>query len=47
MQAELLDLSSNSQQVFADKSGHNVEFEQPDAAVGAIEMMVEQVREGV
>jgi hypothetical protein len=45
MQTELLGLSSSSQQIFADKSGHNVEFDQPEAAVGAIEKMVEQTRE--
>jgi hypothetical protein len=44
MQTELLDLSSSSQQVFADKSGHNIEFDEPEAAVSAIERMVEQTR---
>ena len=43
-QAELLELSSNSQQLFAKHSGHNIEFDQPDAAVGAIVQMVEQLR---
>jgi hypothetical protein len=43
-QAELLELSTNSQQLFAEKSGHSVEFDQPDAALGAIVRMVEQVR---
>jgi hypothetical protein len=43
-QAELLQLSSNSQQLFAAHSGHNIEFDDPDAAVGAIVQMVEQVR---
>ena len=43
-QTELLKLSSSSQQLFADKSGHSIEFDQPDAAVGAIEKMVEQAR---
>lgn len=43
-QTELLGLSSNSQQLFADKSGHNVELDQPEAAVGAIVTMVERVR---
>jgi pimeloyl-ACP methyl ester carboxylesterase len=43
MQTELLGLSSSSQQLFADKSGHNIEFDQPEAAVGAIEMMVERI----
>lgn len=45
MQAELLQLSTNSRQLFADKSGHNIQFEQPDAAVSAILTMVEQVRQ--
>jgi pimeloyl-ACP methyl ester carboxylesterase len=37
-------MSSNNQQLFADKSGHSIEFDQPDAAVGAIVQMVEQIR---
>ena len=45
MQAELLQLSSNSQAVVAEKSGHNIHFDQPDAAVGAIVRMVERVRQ--
>jgi pimeloyl-ACP methyl ester carboxylesterase len=47
MQTELLQLSSNSHQLFADKSGHNIERDQPEAAVGAIVQMVEQVRHAV
>jgi pimeloyl-ACP methyl ester carboxylesterase len=43
-QVELLHLSSNSQRLIADKSGHNVQLDQPEAAVGAIVQMVEQVR---
>ena len=43
-QTESLQLSSNSQQLFADKSGHNIQSEQPDAAIGAIVTMVEQIR---
>jgi pimeloyl-ACP methyl ester carboxylesterase len=46
LQTELLGLSSNSQQLFANKSGHNVEFEQPQAAVRAIDKMVELTRRG-
>jgi len=46
MQTELLGLSSNSQQLFATQSGHNIEFEQPQAAVDAIEKMVELTRYG-
>lgn len=44
-QTELLQLSSNSQQLFAENSGHNIEFDEPDAAVKAILQMVEQVRQ--
>ena len=43
-QTELLHLSSDSQQVFADQSGHNIHLDQPAAAVGAIVQMVEQIR---
>ena len=45
MQTELLDLSSHSQQVFADKSGHNIQLDQPDAATAAIVKMVAQLRQ--
>jgi len=44
-QARYLQLSSNSQQLFADQSGHAIQIEQPDAAVSAIIQMVRQVRE--
>ena len=44
-QAELLQLSSNSQQLFAEHSGHNIEFDEPQAAVKAILQMVAQVRQ--
>jgi len=43
-QTELLQLSSDSQQLFAE-SDHNIHFEAPDAAVAAILQMVQQVRE--
>ena len=43
-QAELLLLSSESQQLIADRSGHNVELDQPDVAVEAIVRMAEQIR---
>lgn len=43
-QAELLQLSPNSQQLFAE-SGHNIHFEKPDVAVAAILKMVELVRQ--
>jgi hypothetical protein len=45
-QAELLQLSSNSQQMFAE-SGHNIEIEQPEAAIAAIVKMVELVRQSI
>jgi pimeloyl-ACP methyl ester carboxylesterase len=45
-QAELLQLSSNSQQLFAD-SGHNIEIEQPEAAIAAIVKMLELVRQPI
>ena len=44
MQAELLQLSTNSRQLIADRSGHNVQMDQPEAAVGAIVTMVELLR---
>ena len=43
-QAELLQLSTNSQQLFAEKSGHNIELDQPEAAAGAIVKMVQIIR---
>lgn len=43
-QAELLQLSSNGVQLFAD-SDHNIHFEAPGAAVAAIDQMVAQVRQ--
>jgi len=43
-QTELLQLSSNSQHLFAENSGHVIQSDEPDAAVAAILQMVEQVR---
>lgn len=43
-QASLLQLSTDSQQFFADQSGHSIHIEQPEAAISAIVKMVEQVR---
>lgn len=43
-QNELLQLSSNSQHLFAENSGHVVQFDEPQAAVSAIVKMVELVR---
>jgi len=44
-QAELVQLSSNSEQVIADKSGHNIEIDQPQVVIDAIVKMVEQIRQ--
>ena len=44
-QADLIQLSTNSQQFFAYQSGHSIHIEQPEAAVAAIVKMVEQVRQ--
>lgn len=44
MQKELLGLSSSSQQLMADHSGHKIQLEQPEAAVAAIDSMVTQLR---
>ena len=43
-QTDLLQFSTNSQQLFADQSGHHIMIEQPDAAIAAIIQMVQQVR---
>jgi pimeloyl-ACP methyl ester carboxylesterase len=43
-QTELLQLSSNSQQLFAE-SDHNIHFEEPESAIAAILQMLQQVRE--
>ena len=43
-QTALLQLSSHSLQLFAE-SGHNIQFEAPEAAVAAIVQMVEQIRQ--
>ncbi|MBW4438457.1 MAG: alpha/beta hydrolase [Pleurocapsa minor GSE-CHR-MK-17-07R] len=44
MQAELLELSSDSRQIVVEHSGHNVQMDRPEAAVAAIMDMVAQVR---
>jgi hypothetical protein len=44
-QAELPQLSSNSQHLFAENSGHTIQFDEPEAAVAAILKMVELVRQ--
>ena len=44
-QSELLQLSSNSQHLFAENSGHTIQVDEPDAAVVALLKMVEMVRQ--
>jgi pimeloyl-ACP methyl ester carboxylesterase len=46
-QADLLQLSTNSQQFFADQSGHSIHIDQPEAAVAAIAKMVELARQAI
>jgi pimeloyl-ACP methyl ester carboxylesterase len=43
-QTELLKLSSHSQHLFAENSGHTIQFDEPEAAVAAVLKMVELVR---
>jgi pimeloyl-ACP methyl ester carboxylesterase len=43
-QARYLQLSTDSQQLIADQSGHRIMIEQPEAAVAAIMKMVHQIR---
>jgi len=44
-QTDLLQLSTNSQQLFAEQSGHHIMIDQPDVAIAAIVKMVELVRQ--
>jgi hypothetical protein len=44
-QTELLQLSSNSQQLFAEHGGHGIQIDEPQAAEAAILQMVQQVRQ--
>jgi pimeloyl-ACP methyl ester carboxylesterase len=44
-QTGFLKLSTNSQQLFAEQSGHRIMIEQPEAAVAALVKMVELVRQ--
>ena len=43
-QTGLLQLSTDSQQLIADHSGHRIMIDQPEAAVAATVKMVEKVR---
>jgi pimeloyl-ACP methyl ester carboxylesterase len=44
LQAELAKLSSNSQMIVAEKSGHGIQIDQPSLVVDAIRQMFESVR---
>jgi len=44
LQAELAKLSSNSQMLVAEKSGHGIQVDQPGLVVDAIRQMVQSVR---
>ena len=43
-QAGFVQLSSDSQQIYADQSGHHIMIDQPEVAIAAILKMVERVR---
>ena len=44
LQSELAALSSNSKQVIAEQSGHNIQLDQPDLVIDAIQEMVDAIR---
>jgi len=44
-QTDLLQFSTDSQQLIAEQSGHHIMIDQPDAAIAAIVKMVEMVRQ--
>jgi len=44
-QTDLLQFSTDSQQLFAEQSGHHIMIDQPDVAIAAIVKMVELVRQ--
>src|SRR5215470_2629213 len=46
LQADLLTLSSNSKQIFAEKSGHHIQLDEPSLVVDAIRQVVEASRTG-
>jgi pimeloyl-ACP methyl ester carboxylesterase len=47
LQAKLLALSRDSRQVIASRSGHSIEWDQPEAVVDAIRQVVQSVRRAV
>jgi pimeloyl-ACP methyl ester carboxylesterase len=44
-QADLLQLSTNSQQLVADQSGHHIMIDQPETMIAAIVKMVGMARQ--
>ena len=46
LQTDLTKLSTNSRQVFADRSGHFIQFDQPALIIEAIRQTVETARQG-
>ena len=44
LQSELVALSSNSKQIIAEQSGHNIQLDQPDLVIDAIREMVDAIR---
>ena len=44
LQSELVALSSDSKQVIAEQSGHNIQLDQPDLVIDAIREMVDAIR---
>jgi hypothetical protein len=45
MQSELVALSTNSQHIIAEESGHYIHEDQPDLVIDAIRWVVEQARQ--
>lgn len=44
LQQELVSLSTQGKQVIAEKSGHYIQWDQPDLVIDAIREVVDQVR---
>ena len=45
MQSKLVPLSSDGKQIIAERSGHNIQLDQPDLVINAIHEMVDALRE--
>jgi pimeloyl-ACP methyl ester carboxylesterase len=44
LQQELVSLSTQGKQIIAEKSGHNIHWDQPDLVIDAIREILAQVR---